>query len=93
MLREIAGRHVQSTVQAMLRWHLDEGAARRRRMVPSVVRSFLSKHDLFEKALVPLVTHGGYGPGDSHVVRARRAPASPPPSSSDAIRSARRSKR
>lgn len=42
--------------------------------VPTVVRSFLSQHDLSDKALVPFVTHGGYGPGDSQAVLARYAP-------------------
>lgn len=28
---------------------------------PSVLRSFLSKHDLSGKTLVPFITHGGYG--------------------------------
>ena len=32
---------------------------------PSPVRSFLSAHDLSGKSVVPFVTHGGYGPGDS----------------------------
>lgn len=44
---------------------------------PAVIRSFLSKHDLSGKTLVPFITHGGYGLGDSldvlaaHAARAR----------------------
>jgi flavodoxin len=41
---------------------------------PPVIRSFLSGHDLSGKALVPFVTHGGYGLGDSLSVVARHAP-------------------
>ena len=41
---------------------------------PTVIKSFLSKHDLTGKDLVPLVTHGGYGPGDSIAVLRRMAP-------------------
>ncbi|MDC7254565.1 flavodoxin [Shinella sp. YE25] len=32
---------------------------------PPVVRSFLARHDLSGKTIVPLITHGGYGLGDS----------------------------
>jgi len=32
---------------------------------PPVIGSFLSQHDLSGKAIVPLVTHGGYGTGRS----------------------------
>ena len=32
---------------------------------PSIIRSFLSKHDLSGKTLVPFITHGGYGLGQS----------------------------
>ncbi|WP_011583207.1 MULTISPECIES: flavodoxin [Chelativorans] len=42
---------------------------------PPVIRSFLSAHDLSSKTLVPLVTHGGYGLGDSREVLAQIAPA------------------
>ncbi|AZO46267.1 flavodoxin [Mesorhizobium sp. M7D.F.Ca.US.005.01.1.1] len=42
---------------------------------PSVIRSFLSKHDLSGKTLVPFITHGGYGLGQSLKVLADHAPA------------------
>lgn len=32
---------------------------------PPVIRSFLAAHDLSGKLLVPFMTHGGYGTGDS----------------------------
>ena len=38
------------------------------------MKSFLSKHDLAGKELVPLITHGGYGAGDSLAVLRRMAP-------------------
>lgn len=41
--------------------------------VPPVVKSFLSGHDLAGKRLVPFITHGGYGIGDSEAVLARLA--------------------
>jgi flavodoxin len=41
---------------------------------PPVIRSFLSKHDLAGKTLVPFITHGGYGLGDSEAVIKRHAP-------------------
>jgi len=41
---------------------------------PTVIKSFLSKHDLTGKELVPLITHGGYGAGDSVAVLRRMAP-------------------
>lgn len=41
---------------------------------PTVIKSFLSKHDLTGKDLVPLITHGGYGAGDSLAVLRRMAP-------------------
>lgn len=41
---------------------------------PPAIRSFLSAHDLSGKTLVPLVTHGGYGLGDSLEVVAAHAP-------------------
>ncbi|WP_210242760.1 MULTISPECIES: flavodoxin [unclassified Mesorhizobium] len=41
---------------------------------PAVIRSFLSKHDLSGKTLVPFITHGGYGLGDSLDVLAAHAP-------------------
>lgn len=41
---------------------------------PSIVRSFLSKHHLSGKTLVPFITHGGYGTGDSLAVVTAHAP-------------------
>jgi flavodoxin len=41
---------------------------------PAVISSFLSHHDLSGKSLVPLITHGGYGLGQSLAVVAARAP-------------------
>lgn len=41
---------------------------------PPIIRSFLSAHDLSGKTLVPFITHGGYGLGDSESVVARHAP-------------------
>jgi flavodoxin len=35
---------------------------------PPVIRSFLSAHDLSGKTLIPFITHGGYGAGDSLAV-------------------------
>ena len=41
---------------------------------PPVIRSFLSGHDLAGTTLVPFVTHGGYGLGNSLSVVAEHAP-------------------
>jgi flavodoxin len=41
---------------------------------PSVIRAFLSKHDLSGKTLIPFITHGGYGLGSSLSVVAEYAP-------------------
>ena len=41
---------------------------------PSVIRSFLSQHDLSGRTLVPFITHGGYGLGNSLAVVAEHAP-------------------
>ncbi|WP_311969628.1 flavodoxin [Pseudomonas baltica] len=41
---------------------------------PPVVRSFLKTHDLTGKTLIPFITHGGYGLGDSHCVLKTHAP-------------------
>ncbi|HWX47812.1 MAG TPA: flavodoxin [Roseomonas sp.] len=41
---------------------------------PSVIRSFLSAHDLSGKTLVPFITHGGYGRGQSMQVIRAHAP-------------------
>lgn len=42
--------------------------------VPPVIRAFLSAHDLSGKTLVPFITHGGYGLGNSRTVLAQLAP-------------------
>jgi flavodoxin len=42
--------------------------------VPPVIRSFLSHHDLAGKTLIPFITHGGFGIGDSLAVVAADAP-------------------
>jgi len=41
---------------------------------PPVIRGFLSTHDLAGKTLIPFITHGGYGLGDSRAVIAQLAP-------------------
>lgn len=41
---------------------------------PSIIRSFLSRHNLAGKGLVPFITHGGYGLGSSLKVVADHAP-------------------
>jgi flavodoxin len=41
---------------------------------PPVIRSFLTRHNLSGKTLIPFVTHGGYGLGSSLSVLARYAP-------------------
>lgn len=41
---------------------------------PPVIRSFLSGHNLAEKTLVPFITHGGYGVGQSLAIVAQHAP-------------------
>lgn len=41
---------------------------------PPVIRSFLSAHDLSDKTVIPFVTHGGYGLGNSRSVLASHAP-------------------
>jgi len=43
--------------------------------VPPVVQSFLSNHNLAGKLLIPFITHGGYGTGDSDAILASLAPA------------------
>jgi flavodoxin len=43
---------------------------------PPVIRSFLSAHDLSGKILVPFITHGGYGRGQSMQVIRSHAPRS-----------------
>lgn len=41
--------------------------------LPPLVRSFLSSHDLSGKTIIPLITHGGYGLGDSLDIIAHKA--------------------
>jgi flavodoxin len=41
---------------------------------PPVIRSFLSGHDLARRTLIPFITHGGYGIGNSLSVLAAHAP-------------------
>ena len=41
---------------------------------PPVIRSFLTAHDLSGKTLISVITHGGYGPGDSLAVLRSHAP-------------------
>lgn len=43
---------------------------------PPVVRSFLTTHDLSGKTIIPLITHGGYGLGNSLDIVAHHAPRS-----------------
>jgi flavodoxin len=43
---------------------------------PPVIRSFLATHDLAGKTLVPFITHGGYGLGNSQSVIRSHAPRS-----------------
>jgi hypothetical protein len=41
---------------------------------PPVIRAFLANHDLAGKTLIPFITHGGYGVGNSMAVLAAHAP-------------------
>ena len=41
---------------------------------PPLIRSFLRVHDLSDKTVIPFITHGGYGLGQSQAVLARHAP-------------------
>ena len=43
---------------------------------PPIIRSFLAGHDLAGKTIVPFITHGGFGTGDSLSVVAEHAPQS-----------------
>ena len=43
--------------------------------MPPVVQTFLSTHNLAGKLLIPFITHGGYGKGDSEDILASLAPA------------------
>ncbi|HHL2826227.1 TPA: flavodoxin [Citrobacter murliniae] len=42
--------------------------------VPPIVQTFLSSHNLEGKLLIPFITHGGYGKGDSDGILAKLAP-------------------
>lgn len=42
--------------------------------IPPVVQTFLSTHNFANKKLIPFITHGGYGKGDSEDVLAELAP-------------------
>jgi hypothetical protein len=41
---------------------------------PPIIRAFLSAHDLSGRTLIPFITHGGYGLGNSQSVLASHAP-------------------
>jgi flavodoxin len=41
---------------------------------PPVIRSFLASHDFAGKNIIPFITHGGFGPGNSQAVLASHAP-------------------
>jgi flavodoxin len=41
---------------------------------PPVIRSFLTVHDLEGKTIIPFITHGGFGLGNSEAVLASHAP-------------------
>ena len=41
---------------------------------PPIIRTFLSAHDLSGKTLIPFVTHGGYGLGNSQSILTSHAP-------------------
>lgn len=41
---------------------------------PPIIRAFLSAHDLSGRTLIPFVTHGGYGVGNSQSVLTSHAP-------------------
>ena len=42
--------------------------------LPAIVRSFLTRHDFSGMTIVPFITHGGYGIGDSLAVLEKSAP-------------------
>lgn len=42
--------------------------------IPPVIRAFLTAHDWSGKKLIPFITHGGYGLGNSQALTARLAP-------------------
>jgi len=41
---------------------------------PPIIRSFLTAHDFKNKTIIPFITHGGYGPGNSLDILAADAP-------------------
>ncbi|MDM0021850.1 flavodoxin [Variovorax saccharolyticus] len=41
---------------------------------PPVIRAFLGSHDMSGMTIIPFITHGGYGLGNSETVLARHAP-------------------
>ncbi|RJT33395.1 flavodoxin [Mesorhizobium waimense] len=41
---------------------------------PPVIRTFLAVHDLAGKTIIPFITHGGFGLGNSQAVLASHAP-------------------
>jgi flavodoxin len=41
---------------------------------PAIIRSFLTTHDLSGKSVIPFITHGGFGLGDSHGVLRSHSP-------------------
>ena len=41
---------------------------------PAIIRGFLRAHDLSGKMVVPFITHGGFGLGNSHAVLRSHAP-------------------
>lgn len=43
--------------------------------IPPVVQTFLASHNFTDKLLIPFITHGGYGSGDSEAVLAALVPA------------------
>ncbi|MEF3107644.1 flavodoxin [Raoultella sp. WB_B2P2-3] len=44
--------------------------------VPPIVQTFLSTHNLIGKQLIPFITHGGYGSGNSEDILASLVPGS-----------------
>lgn len=41
---------------------------------PPVIRTFLAVHDLAGRTIIPFVTHGGFGLGNSQTILASHAP-------------------
>ena len=42
--------------------------------VPPIIRAFLAEHDLKDVTVIPFITHGGYGIGNSLTALAKHAP-------------------